>query len=336
MFYVGLDVHSQSSTWCVLNADGKELSVQTMKGDPHDLIARLRRDLPRPFRIVYEASTGYGFLHDQLARFAQRVLVAHPKRLRAIWRSKQKNDRADARQLAVLLFLDQVPTIHVPTLDVRTWRGLIESRGALIHQRTGVKCRIRALLRNHGIRAIKSLFSQSGCRWLRELAVPNAAIHAQLAAELTLLECLQAQVLAVTRQLDEIAKRHPQVALLMTIPGVGPRTAEAVVAYIDNPERFGRNKAIGAYFGMVPSQYASAGQNHLGHITREGPAIVRKLIAEAAWQGIRRDQQIRRVFERFKHGRKDRHKRALVATGHYLLRVMLAMLKSGECWRQTA
>jgi len=334
MFYIGLDVHSQSSTWCVLDAHGKAQSIQTLKGDPQDLIARLRKDLPRPFAIVYEASTGYGFLHDQLARFADRVLVAHPKHLRAIWRSKQKNDRADARQLAALLFLDQVPTIHVPTLDVRTWRGLIESRGALINQRTGVKCRIRALLRHHGIRAAQGLFTQKGRLWLRELPGPNAMVKTQLTTELTLLECLQAQVIAATRQLDQIAKQHPQVALLMTIPGVGPRTAEAVVAYIDDPARFRRNKAIGAYFGIVPSQYASAGQNHLGHITREGPAIVRKLIVEAAWQGVRRDRQIRRVFQRFKHDRKDRHKRAIVATGHYLLRVMLAMLKSGECWRQ--
>ncbi len=336
MFHVGLDVHSQSSTWCVLDANGKELSVQTLKGDPQDLIAQLQKELPRPFRICYEATNGYGFLHDQLAKFADGVLVAHPKHLRAIWRSKHKNDRADARQLAALLFLDQVPTIHVPALDVRTWRGLIESRSALINQRTGVKCRIRALLRNHGIRAIKGLFTKKGRQWLHDLVCPNESVHMQLQTELTLLECLQAQVRAATRHLDQLAAKQAQVQLLMTIPGVGARTAEAVVAYIDDPTRFHRNKAIGCYFGIIPSQYASAGQNHMGHITREGPAVVRKLIVEAAWQGVRRDKQIRRVFERFKHGRKDRHKRAIVATGHYLLRVMLAMLKSGECWRQTA
>jgi transposase len=121
----------------------------------------------------------------------------------------------------------------------------------------------------------------------------------------------------------------------MTIPGVGLRTAETVVAYLDDPHRFRRNKSVGAYLGLVPCQDQSGIANRLGHITREGPASVRRMLCEAAWQAIRRSPTTRRYFERIEQGNRDRKKIAIVATAHYLARVMLAMLRTGEAWRET-
>ena len=137
----------------------------------------------------------------------------------------------------------------------------------------------------------------------------------------------------VEKELNLIAQAHPGVTLLRTIPGVGPRTAEAVAAYIDDAKRFGRSKQIGSYFGLVPCRDQSAGHNRLGHITRQGPATVRKFLTEVAWQGIRRCDHIRACFERVQRGDPQRKKIALVATAHYLARVMLSMLQTGETWR---
>src|SRR5439155_516040 len=80
---------------------------------------------------------------------------------------------------------------------------------------------------------------------------------------------------------QKYAGRHPAVALLMTIPGVGIRTAETFVAWVDDIARFRNNRQIGSYFGLVPCQDASADKNRLGHITRDGPPVMRKLICEA-------------------------------------------------------
>ena len=120
----------------------------------------------------------------------------------------------------------------------------------------------------------------------------------------------------------------------MTIPGVGVRTAEAFVAHVDDVKRFARTKAVGSYFGLVPCQDASADRNRLGHITKDGPAPVRWLVAEAAWQGRRRSARIRGFFDRVMRNDPSRKKIALVATAHYLTRVMAAMLRTGEAWRE--
>jgi hypothetical protein len=109
-----------------------------------------------------------------------------------------------------------------------------------------------------------------------------------------------------------------------------------VVAHLDDVSRFSRNKQVGSYFGLVPCQDQSAGRDRLGHITRDGPPAVRKLLCEAAWQGIRRSPALQEFFERVTRGEADRRKIALVATAHHLARVMAAMLRSGEVWRERA
>jgi transposase len=163
--------------------------------------------------------------------------------------------------------------------------------------------------------------------------MPSEADAIRRDALLAELDYFEAQVLRVTNSLNRIAGAHPGVTLLRTIPGVGARTAEAIVAYVDNPKRFRRNRTIGSYFGLVPCQDQSAGRNHLGHITRTGPATARKLLIEAAWQSVRRCEDSRTYFNRLMRGDPDRKKIAVVATAHRLLRVMLAMLQSGEACR---
>ena len=121
---------------------------------------------------------------------------------------------------------------------------------------------------------------------------------------------------------------------LRSIPGVGARTAEAVAAFIDDPHRCPDAKAVGRYFGLVPSQVQSAERNRLGPITREGPPVVRQLVAEATWQALRRSPTVRAYFERVRRDDPQRKRIAPVATAHYLVRVMWALLKRGTDWEE--
>ena len=93
---------------------------------------------------------------------------------------------------------------------------------------------------------------------------------------------------------------------------------------------------MGSYFGLVPCQDASAGVNRLGHITKDGPATARKYLTEAAWQARRRSRRVGSYFERVMRQDPARKKKALVATAHWLVRCMWAMLRTGEAWRDVA
>ena len=335
-YFVGLDVHWTHTNACILDARGKQVKRFTVRG-PWPLVVDELAKLRGKLFICYEASCGYGHLYDIFSRVARRVVVAHPGQLRLIFRSKRKNDRVDAEKLAKLLFLDEVPEVYVPSQDVRAWRQLIQFRIRLIGKRTRAKNCCRALLRSLGIRAPRrpGLWTKNGIRWLRSLKLPDEMHTLRRDILVDEIEMFNQQIGRVEKQLKRFSAHNPGVQLLMTIPGVGLRTAETVVAYLDDPARFRRNKSVGAYLGLVPCQDQSGKANRLGHITREGPAPVRRMLCEATWQAIRRSPTAKRYFTRIQQGHKDRKKIALVATAHYLARVMLAMLRTGEAWRET-
>lgn len=336
MLTVGLDVHQSRTSVCIFDAQGNTLKEQEILGG-YDAVAGALAKLGEPFQVCYEASTGYGALYERLTPLAQRVQVAHPGELRLIFKSKKKHNRADARKLATLMHLNQVPAVHVPRQEVRSWRGLIEHRGRLVDRGVALKNQVRALLRGQGIKSLpgKRQWSQTGIAWLREIVWPTGMETLRLAVLLEELADLQRRLERVTKMLDGLAAEHAGVRLLMTIPGVGPRTAEAFVAYVDQAERFGSGR-IGAYFGLVPREDSTGEHRRLGHITRDGPATVRKLLTECVWRGVAGSVRIREVYERFLHGQKGRRKLAVVGTAHWLSRVMLAMLKSGEAFREAA
>jgi len=301
-----------------------------------DQMVQVLKQLPDRFAVCYEASCGYGHFHELFTPLAERVAVAHPGLLRLIYRSKKKNDRNDAMKLAQLLFIDQVPTVHVPSADVRAWRELIGFRQKLVHKRTRAKNGVRTLLRTVAIQAPRrpGLWTREGIAWLKQQEFSQSMHALQRDLLVEEIETLSVQLRRVEKELARFSNDNPSVWQLQSIPGVGPRTAEAVVAFLDDPHRFSHSKRVGAYFGLVPSQDQSGDKNRLGHITREGPAVVRHFLAEAAWQAIRRSPTVRAYFDRISRGEKDRRKIAVVATAHYLIRVMWAMLKNGTLWKE--
>ena len=338
MNFVGLDVHWKTSTYCILNDNGKKIKTQVVKGGWDMLLHKLcsDRDLTGQWSVCFEASCGYGALYERLKRIAHSVTVAHPGLVRLIFNSKRKNDRVDAVKLAKLLYLDEVPRAYVPKQEVRDWRKMIEFRCSLVNKRVAIKNSIRSLLRGHGIQMPRSLWTLKGLAWLKTAELPSAQAELQRDMLLADLDHSDKQVQRVTDELDKRADSDPRVALAKTVPGIGNRTAEALVAYIDDPKRFGRNCAIGSYFGLVPCQDASANRNRLGHITKDGPGTARKYLCEATWKAIRKDAAVRKRFDQLSHGKKDRRKIALVATAHWLLRCILAMLQNNEEWRHAA
>jgi transposase len=335
MFHVGLDVHLKYTTVCILDDNGKVFKRHTARsiGEVVDLL----KSLPEACQVCYEASTGYGFVFEALQPVAKHIAVAHPGLLRLIYRSKKKNDRADAHKLAKLLYIGEVPTVHVPSSDTRAWRELITFRRKLVEKRTRAKNGLRGLLRSLGIKAppAAKLWTKKGVCWLSELTLDNT-MHA-LKRDLLIeeVQSLSEKLRRVEKELERYAEKSLAVQLLRTIPGVGIRTAEAVAAFIDDPHRFPNSKRLGSYFGLVPMQDQSGNKNRLGHITREGSATVRHLLTEAVWQSVRRSPTVKAYLERIMREDPDRRKIAIVATAHYLVRVMWSMLKNNTMWRES-
>jgi len=112
-----------------------------------------------------------------------------------------------------------------------------------------------------------------------------------------------------------------------------PRTAEAVVAHLPQPQRFDNGKQVSAYAGLVPKQFQSGDTDRKGRITRRGPALLRKLLVECAWVMLRYNGWARAVYLRLTHGGKTHKKQAIVALARKLLVRCWAMLRDRTPWR---
>lgn len=333
MLSIGLDYHDKLSEIHLLDEFGKTQKVKTIHGTMDSLFKELQK-VKEPFQICFEASTAYGPVYEGLCAIhnAKKVIVAHPGHIRLIFKTKRKTDRIDAKKLATLLFLDQVPQVYVPGVDVRAWRTLINHRNKVAHDRKNAKNSIRSFLKQRAIKPPRSLWTIAGLHWFETLTFELSMDTVFRDTLYMRLQTAIEMIRRVEKELNQIANKHSGVNILMTIPGVGIRTAEAVMAYIDNPKRFRRTRSIGDYFGMVPELDASAGKYRYGHITKDGPSVVRKMITEAAWQGVRRNDKLRAKFQQFQHNDPQRIRKAIVAVGHLLLRIMIAMLKKNEPW----
>jgi transposase len=155
-----------------------------------------------------------------------------------------------------------------------------------------------------------------------------------LANMLDELALLESQLKRVTKYLDCYLDKQAGGRLLESIPGVGPRTAEAVLAYTDDIKRFTRGKQYCAYFGLTPRLDESGSTKRLGHISKQGPSVVRWLIVESSWRVIKKSPSFRAFYERLMCGQKNRKNIAAVAVGRKLLSIMRSMQMTGELFNE--
>jgi len=294
----------------------------------------------KPDRVVIEVCNIAGWVCDRLRGLEVEVQVANTNDDAWRWRKvKKKNDRRDALKAARLSAVNQIKEVHIPTIEVRQWRALIAFRQQLVRRRGRIKNHIRDLLVSEGQLLPRggSCWTQLGVARLEALARPLSEVsmselwRGQLAIELRQLREVQQEIAAAEEKLDAIAAADPRIKLLRTIPGVGPRLSEAIVALLDH--RFQKASEVSAYIGMVPKELDSGETVRRGPITKHGSRLVRSLLVEVAWAGLRHNPWVRQTYQRISGGKKSRQKIAIVAVGRRLLVRCWAMLRDGSSWR---
>jgi transposase len=336
---LGLDLGKFKSTACLYDPDTTAARFTTVHTDPADLRKLLEAE--RPGLVVFETCTVAGWVADTCDELGLKYLVANPMGEAWQWRKvKRKTDRDDARKLARMAALGELPTVPMPSRKARQYRGLVKSRDRLVGRRTAAQNRIRALCQRHGVLLPPGhrAWTAAGRALIASMARPlgdcgpEELWRGELALESRELEALMTLVEEAEKRLDTLGAEDERVRLLRTIPGVGPRTAEVVVAHLDDASRFRSAREVSAYAGLVPRQFQSGETDRRGRITRRGPALLRKALVEAAWLLLRYNGWAARLVQRISRGQKTRRKQALVALGRKLLVRCWAMLRHGTAW----
>jgi len=158
-------------------------------------------------------------------------------------------------------------------------------RERLVRMRTGIVNEVRARIRGVGQRVSLGA-PETFPRRMAALALPPALVQG-LTPLLEVLGHLTREIAAADERLAILAAADPVVERLQSVPGIGPITALAFVATLDDVTRFPDPRAVTAYLGLVPSERSSGDQARRGHLTKRGPTRLRWLLVEAAWRVLR-------------------------------------------------
>jgi transposase len=207
--------------------------------------------------------------------------VIRTKRVR-----KQKTDRQDAQLILQLMMEDRFPQIWVANWENRDLRQLLWHRHRMVQARTRIMNQLQAVALNEGLRCKKRLWREAGREQLESFPLARWASRRRRDL-LEVLDRLNPTIVELSQAIEQEAEKCPAAQRLRTHPGVGSLTALAFVLIIGSAERFQCGKQIASYLGLVPSEESSGDRRRLGHISKQGNALLRFLLVEAAQVTVR-------------------------------------------------
>ena len=241
----------------------------------------------RPVEVLMEACGTAHYWGRELEAFGHTVSLLPPTDVRR-YRDGDKTDRADTKALLEAARNEAIDPVPVKTIDQQAITALHCLRSGYMATRTArINC-VRGLLREFGITI------PVGARHLApraRAAIEDGAVPAYLGSVLldaiTEVEELRRKAADIERQLKRLAKHMPDVALLMSVPGIGILTATALVAYVGDVRRFRSGRHFAAYLGLTPREHSSGLSRRLGRISKRGNSYLRMLIIHGARSVLR-------------------------------------------------
>lgn len=254
-----------------------------------DAFWRFVQEVKPPLEVLMESGPGAQCWARELQRRGVDVRVLPAQRV-AEHRSGAKNDRNDARAILRAGRDQSIHAVPVKTIERLTMQALHRVRSGHLRRRTAISNQIRGLLLEHGIAIAPgdhALSAKLG-RVLEDGALPLPDRLRELLAELWCeWQALSRRADSLSAELATAATADPLAQRLMTIPGVGPVTASALVCKDLHIERFASARQFAAYFGLVPDQHSSGSRIRLGKMSRRGDGYIRSLAIQGAHAVLR-------------------------------------------------
>lgn len=263
-----------------LDADGAV--IQRAKFRRETLLAFFEQ---APTAIVgMEACSGSQWLARKLDAMGHRVRIVPAQFVKPYVKS-QKNDTIDAEAIAEAVTRPTMRFTRVRTTDEVDLQALHRIRDQLISSRTRLINQVRGFCLEYGV-AIR----QGAGVFRRDLPGALAdeendltpAMRRMLAELYEDIERLDTRIAAATREVEALAARDDRARRLMTVPGIGPLGATALLAAVGDGTQFRRARDLAAWLGLVPRQNSTGGRTVLLGITKRGNRYVRRLLVHGA------------------------------------------------------
>ena len=280
--YVGLDVSLKETSVCVVDGVGEIICEGTVLSEPEAIAAFVKTKASHAKLIGLETGPTSTWLWHELKAFSLPVICIDARHAKAALSMQiNKSDRNDAMGLARIMQCGWYKEVKVKSVTCHEIRAVLHSRALLVKIKRDLENQIRGLLKNLGLRIGKAggnVFS----RRVDELIADQALLQDAARSLLAVREIVRREIAGLHRKLLALAREDKDSRRSMTVPGIGPITALAFRAAIDEPTRFRRSRSVGAYIGLTPRRYASGEIDWSGRISKCGDRMLRSYLFEAA------------------------------------------------------
>ena len=331
--HVGVDLHQRFCYMTAVNASGGKLRQGRVANDGAAMRAWLRQ-VPGPRQVVVEASGFWPAFARAVKPEAERLVMVHPQRVKAIAAARLKNDKVDSETLAHLSRADLLPMAWMADERTQQLRMLTRLRIVLGQRRAAAKNQLQAVLHQEGfLKPMTDVFGKKGRAWLAgiELSPAGRTVVETWLAEV---DHLDRRIAEQTRELERMAAMDARARWLQSVPGIGAYAAMVILAEVGEIERFGNKRALASYAGLTPIVRESAGKRRRGGIGHNGSGTLRWIMLQVAQVAARHSPAAKAYYV---HLRKRKPAQvAKIALAHKLLTAVWSLLRHGVCFDESA
>jgi transposase len=282
-YTIGIDLGNRKHAVCVLDAKGQVVTQDSITNSRPSLTALSRR-YPGAL-MVMEVGMHSPWTSRFLKELGHRVLVANPRKVRAIYQNVRKSDRNDAELLARLARSDEKLLCPVEHVSEEMQRDLlqIKLRDNLVRQRVDIISSVRFTLKSLGI-TLPSPNSESFAGKARKaLGKEHSDMLVLIEPSLCVLDAMTKQIHVLEKSIAKMAaEKYPESEFLTQIAGVGMLTSLTFILTIGDPTRFGRKRDVAAFLGLVPKRDQTGDTDKQMSISKAGDSYLRKLLVGCA------------------------------------------------------
>ena len=281
--------------------------------------------------IGMEACPGAQWMARKLSELGHTVRIIPAQFVKPFVKSN-KNDARDAEAIAEAVTRPTMRFVEIKPCEQLDLQALHRIRDRIVANRTQLICQMRAFCLEYGIAirqgtgAFKLDFARIVADEGNDLTPAMRGLLNQLWEELRVVEV---RLAAVSRQVEILAAGHEAARRLMTIPGIGPITATALIAAVGDARQFRKARDLAAWLGLVPRQSSTGGKTTLLGISKRGNPYVRRLLIHGARSCIvHLDRSRDRMGEWLDALDERMHRnKAIVALANKIARIAWALLR---------
>lgn len=308
MITVGVDFHKRTSSYCVLDENGKRMKRCKMENRP-ELIEQFLNSVPGPKKLAMEATRNWGLFYETVKPHVDSFLLGHPRKMKQITESETKHDQKDAESISQLAYGPFFPKAHVSSLETRELRSLLRFRHSLVTQRKTIRNQVQILLdRNlwpsERPQSFKDIFCRRGMKWLKELQL-RPRERFMLDQSIQSYEQLSQKIKDLEAFIETQTCELTDLKYLRRIPGFQKSKVNAYVVLLelDGIQRFNKARHFAHYAGLIPSEHSSGDKHRTGHLVKGANRFLRTALIESTFSAIRSDRGLRVYYQSVKERR---------------------------------